>query len=163
MVIVERVPERITFESLRVAHFVRRANTRDAPAPQFPSRVFFMSSSTSAHADLPPPPVALNLEEAIERMGDKEVYLEIARYFASHLEQTLADLGTALRENNVEDATRLAHSLKGNCATVGADALREECLRLERLCREGALDEALPLYQELIPKFLDLRSLLHSL
>lgn len=122
-----------------------------------------MSSSTSAHADLPPPPVALNLEEAIERMGDKEVYLEIARYFASHLEQTLADLGTALRENNVEDATRLAHSLKGNCATVGADALREECLRLERLCREGALDEALPLYQELIPKFLDLRSLLHSL
>lgn len=122
-----------------------------------------MSSFITARADLSPDPVALNLEEAIERMGDKEIYLEIARYFASHLEQTLIDLGTALQQKNGEDATRLAHSLKGNCATVGADTLREECLKLERLCRAGALDEALPLYRALIPQFLDLRSLLNSL
>jgi len=118
---------------------------------------------STAPSALSPQIVVLNLEEAIERMGDKEIYLEIARYFAAHLEQTLEHLRAALEDRNMEEATRLAHSLKGNCATVGADALREECLKLEHLCRAGNRDAARNGFDALVPKLLGLRERLNSL
>lgn len=110
-----------------------------------------------------PHPAALNLEEAINRMGDRELYLEIARYFAARLELMLADLGTALEKKDMGEATRLAHSFKGNCATVGADALCGACLTLELLCREADRDAASALYTALAPRFLELRDLLQTL
>lgn len=122
-----------------------------------------MINPNGARHGLQSPLVALNLEEAVERMGDRDIYLEIARYFASHLEQTLEQLRAALHEGRVEEATRLAHSLKGNCATVGADALREECLKLEHLCRAGKRDMALDAYDALAPQLLALRERLNSL
>lgn len=107
--------------------------------------------------------VDLNLEEAVNRMGDRELYLEIARYFAGRLELMLADLDTALKRKDMGEATRLAHSFKGNCATVGADALCGACLTLEQLCREADRDAAFALYTVLAPRFLELRDLLQTL
>lgn len=109
------------------------------------------------------PAVPLRVDEAVERMGDKEIYLEIARYFAAHLHDSLNALRSALDAGNSTEATRLAHSLKGNCATVGADTLREECLHLERLCRQGQPDEARAFLRQLHPKMLTLRAMLEAL
>jgi HPt (histidine-containing phosphotransfer) domain-containing protein len=105
----------------------------------------------------------LRREEAIQRIGDKILYLEIAHYFASHLAESLKDLGAALGLEDASSAARLAHSLKGNCATVGADILRGHCNTLENLCREGKLDSARSLYAILTPKLLALRDVLISL
>lgn len=110
-----------------------------------------------------PEDLVLRREEAIERMGDKDVYLEIAHYFASHLEDSLKELAVALSNADMQTATRLAHSLKSNCATVGAENLREQCYTLETLCREGKLDSAGSLYGNLAPKLLALRELLIAL
>lgn len=110
-----------------------------------------------------PQHVSLHLEDAIARMGDREIYLEIARYFAGHMEQTLTDLETALKKEDLKSATRLAHSLKSNCATMGAYGLQEKCLHLEHLCGAEDRDTAFALYTALVPKFLELRALLQAL
>jgi len=101
--------------------------------------------------------------EAIERMGDEEIYREIAHYFAGHLEESLRDLGEALDRADTESAGRFAHSMKGNCATVGAEAMRENCLTLEQLCRSGALEAARAQYAGMAPKMLALREVLLAL
>lgn len=114
-------------------------------------------------AVLYPEDLDLRREEAIERMGDQEVYLEIAHYFSSHLEDSLSDLAQAFAVPDLPAATRLAHSLKSNCATVGAEALREQCCALEQLCREENLEPARQLYENLVPRMLALRDALAAL
>lgn len=119
--------------------------------------------NSSNNALKPAPIVIINVEEAVERMGDKDIYLEIARYFASHLPSSLAKLDACLRAGKLDEATRAAHSLKGNCATVGADALKEDCLQLETLCQTGDHDRASAIYAELAPKLVALGEKLNSL
>lgn len=107
--------------------------------------------------------ITLNYDEAVERMGDTEVYLEIAHYFASHLQESLQSLGRCLEQTRMVDATRLAHSMKGNCATVGADELRDLCFTLEKLCRDNKRDAAQALFMEVAPLLLLLKDRLLAL
>lgn len=107
--------------------------------------------------------ITLNYEEAVARMGDKEVYLEIAHYFASHLQESLQSLGRCLEEGRMTEATRLAHSMKGNCATVGADELRDLCYTLEKLCRSEEREAAQALFMEIAPLLLLLKDRLLTL
>ncbi len=105
-------------------------------------------------------PIFLNLDEAIERMGDREIFLEISRYFASRLPDALEELGLALEAGNAVEATRYAHSMKSNCSAMGAEQLREQCRALEGVCRRGEIDSARELYMELVPLMLALRNTL---
>lgn len=108
--------------------------------------------------------VLLQYDEALKRMGDdREVYLEIARYFASTLPDSLQALKEALASEQADKARRLAHSLKGNCATVGADDLRAQCYTLELLCRNEELDKARICHAALTPQLLRLRDKLLAL
>ena len=105
----------------------------------------------------------LNIREAVDRMGDKETYLEIAHYFAEHLPDSLEKLQEAFDASDLALATRLANSLKSNCATVGAESMRERCLTLEKLCRDGDLAVAKELFATMVPKLRELRQRLLSL
>ena len=107
--------------------------------------------------------LALDMEAAVARMGDREVYGEIVRAFARNMERSLQDLSQALRAEDLPAATRFAHSLKGNCATVGAEELRQDCLSLETRCREEKTAEARLLFADLRPKLLELREILIAL
>jgi HPt (histidine-containing phosphotransfer) domain-containing protein len=94
-------------------------------------------SERDSMSDQPP---ILNVDEAIARMGDRDIYLEISQLFAGQLPHSLDDIDRALAGGEIDDAARLAHSMKSNCATVGADELRERCYALELLCRSGNID-----------------------
>lgn len=107
--------------------------------------------------------IFLNLDEAINRMGDRETFLEISSYFAARLPEALDELNRALQTGDTEAATRYAHSMKSNCSAMGADELRELCLVLETTCRKGELEQARALYAELAPKLLVLRDVLVKL
>ncbi|MDL2315945.1 Hpt domain-containing protein [Desulfovibrio sp. OttesenSCG-928-A18] len=107
--------------------------------------------------------VVLHMAEAVERMGDKEIYLEIARYFATNLPQSMERIQASLKNGEYAEASRFAHSLKGNCATVGAEELREQCLTLEKLARSGDIIAAQDYFDSLAPRLLCLRDLLLSL
>lgn len=62
--------------------------------------------------------------EAIERIGDAEIYREIALVFNENLPNYMTQLDEAMRERDCSTFKRLAHSIKSNCATIGADNLR---------------------------------------
>ncbi|MDL2272463.1 Hpt domain-containing protein [Desulfovibrio sp. OttesenSCG-928-I05] len=87
------------------------------------------------------PDIDLDLEPAIERMGDKELFLEIAHSFAATLPRILTDLDGKLMEGSLADARRLAHSLKSNCAAMGAESVRAMAYAVEKACtdNDGAL------------------------
>lgn len=107
--------------------------------------------------------ISLNLDEAIDRMGDRETFLEISRYFAARLPEALEELDRALQAGDTEAATRYAHSMKSNCSAMGAEQLRAHCLSLETVCRKEELEQARMLYAELAPKMLILRDILVKL
>lgn len=107
--------------------------------------------------------LSLDVDGAIERMGDKETYLEISRYFAAHIPNSISGLQAALEKSDLQGAMRMAHSMKSNCATVGAELLRERCGALEKLCREGELVMARELFSSLRPHLMAMRERLESL
>ena len=109
------------------------------------------------------PFLTLDMDAAVERMGDKEIYVEIAHCFAGNIEGSVASLQDALDAADMAASTRLSHSLKGNCATVGAEELRQACLLLEHTCRAEDAAEALRLFAELRPKLMALRGVLAAL
>lgn len=114
--------------------------------------------------DQGPLDVVLQYQEALQRMGgDREVYLEISRYFASTLPDSLQAIKEALDEGRPDTARRLAHSLKSNCATVGAEDLRAQCHTLELLSRNEELDKARLYHATLTPQLLCLRDKLLAL
>jgi len=58
-------------------------------------------------------------------------YLRVLGMFIEHHTDDLERIRDALREGSREEARRLAHSLKGTAATLGAEPLREAALTLE--------------------------------
>lgn len=118
----------------------------------------------NSDSDQGPLDVLLQYDEALQRMdNDREVYLEIARYFASALPDSLKELKEALEQGQSDKAQRLAHSLKSNCATVGAEDLRAQCQELERLSRNEEMEKARLFCAVLTPQLLRLRDKLLAL
>ena len=82
-----------------------------------------------------------DIDTAVDRMGSRSLYVEIARLFAESLPESEAAIADAMARGAWPDSRRLVHSLKSNCAAMGAEALREQAYSLEKACAEG--DEAL--------------------
>jgi CheY-like chemotaxis protein/HPt (histidine-containing phosphotransfer) domain-containing protein len=74
----------------------------------------------------------LNTRSALIRLGNNEqLYLRLLRLFPESQGATLDNLRTALQTNDLELARRLAHTLKGVAATIGADDLNLAAKHLE--------------------------------
>ena len=76
-------------------------------------------------------------QAAIERMGSPEMYHEVAASFAATLPGSADAITKAIDLQHWEEARRLIHSLKGNCASLGADGLRQTVSALEKACAAG--------------------------
>ncbi len=93
----------------------------------------------------------INLQGALDRMGDMEIYLEIAEIFAENIPNALRVIEERMAENDLKEVTRIIHSLKGSCATVGAESLAAVCSALEKTCTEGNLSAIQAGYASLKP------------
>lgn len=96
--------------------------------------------------------IELDLSSAIERMGDKKLFLEIAYSFSVLLPEIQDDIAAALAAGSMQEARRLVHSLKSNCASMGAEKLRAEVYTLEQACNAGDKEGATLLFEGLRPK-----------
>ncbi len=96
-------------------------------------------------------------------MGDRALYLEIAHFFADAIPDAKEKLAAALRDGSLAEARRLAHSLKSNCAGVGAEELRDLAYKLEIACRDGDGADASSLFQDLAVRLDSLRDALLAL
>ena len=64
-------------------------------------------------------------------VGDK-LTVELIDIFLRHTAQVLAEAREACGVGNLEPVQRAGHSLKSNCGHLGALAMREVAIRLER-------------------------------
>lgn len=83
----------------------------------------------------------------------KEIFSEgfsdlIANYFKDFLTREQA-LSTAISAKNIEEATKLAHALKGSSLNVGAVKLADICSRIEMAGKQENLQVIIQEYSQL--------------
>jgi HPt (histidine-containing phosphotransfer) domain-containing protein len=74
----------------------------------------------------------LDADNAMARMGGKDLYLSMLSQFITGQRLSVQSIQDALAVNDRATAERLAHSLKGIAATVGAASLAESASQLEQ-------------------------------
>ncbi|MBF0471306.1 MAG: PAS domain S-box protein, partial [Gammaproteobacteria bacterium] len=80
----------------------------------------------------------LDCHSAVDRLaGNRSLYFRLLQKFIDNHGQTVTEVETALAEGDGERAIRLAHTLKGLAATIGAPTLQEVALRLEEALKRG--------------------------
>ncbi len=92
----------------------------------------------------------LDKEALLERAGhDIELAHEIVSIFLEECPGWLASLHAALDEEDPAEVQRVAHTLKGAVGNFGAKGASDLALLLERMGREGNLDDAEPIADQL--------------
>jgi len=69
--------------------------------------------------------------------GNVQLYNKLLRRFADSNMQAGQDIRTAVDAGDKETAIRLAHTLKGLAASLGAPALSTEALAVEQLIKDN--------------------------
>jgi two-component system sensor histidine kinase/response regulator len=77
-------------------------------------------------------------------MGNEQLYSRLLGKFAINYDNFSEKFNTALK-NDIEEAVRLAHTLKGNAGSLGMPDVQQSALELEMACREGQADTSEPL------------------
>ncbi len=71
-------------------------------------------------------------------MNDPELYRKMLQMFCDQQRTFEQDFLVAQKDNDPQAATRTAHTLKGNCANIGAVDIQQAALTLENACQAGA-------------------------
>jgi CheY-like chemotaxis protein/HPt (histidine-containing phosphotransfer) domain-containing protein len=69
--------------------------------------------------------------------GNQQAYFKMLAQFISLHQHDIETINTLLEQNNVQDAERLAHTLKGISATLGANTLKELSFSIETALRHA--------------------------
>jgi signal transduction histidine kinase/DNA-binding response OmpR family regulator len=80
---------------------------------------------------------------ALERLGgDETMFDEFLGLLLEEAKSDVAQIAGAIEQGDASDVERLAHSLKGGAANLGADRVRDVAYRLETIGRGGNLSDA---------------------
>ena len=92
----------------------------------------------------------LDFDSAITRVGgDMDLFREIAEVFLGDCPNQLARIASAIENGDADALRSSAHSLKGAVGNFGADAAWETALQLEEIGKEGRLEEAALVHDDL--------------
>ena len=92
--------------------------------------------------------VALDALQALDPGGATGLVRNVLRCFLETAEASLQQVEQALDSGNALKLSQASHSLKSSAANIGAEPLSQLHRRLERLGREGRIDEARLLLDE---------------
>ena len=104
------------------------------------------------HAEtlLPDSLPGLRIQSTIRRFGGNTgLFLKLVRGFANDYKNVPDEIKQALAEDDMERATRLAHTLKGVAANIGAHDLSQAAGNLESTLSRGVMDRADELFDRL--------------
>ncbi|NTU96469.1 MAG: Hpt domain-containing protein [Chlorobiaceae bacterium] len=88
------------------------------------------------------PKAILNLEDFLNRMmQDRELVKTILDEFLAELPGKLETLGRLVADGNTREASVLAHLIKGEAASVGAERMSRAAYRLELAAKENNTEE----------------------
>ena len=86
---------------------------------------------------------ALDFIAALERVeGDRELLDELLRLFIDECHSSLRQIRDSWTSRDAQTLGRLAHTLKGSSANVGANGVSEAAFVLEKVGRTGSLENA---------------------
>lgn len=114
-----------------------------APGASFSEKDFAMAGNTVFDLSLILATVA----------DDREIAAQVIGVFLTDIPKQLDDLDAALAAGDAPTSQRVAHSIKGAAATVGAEELRAAAFEGEKMGRDGQLDELKELVPSLREKF----------
>jgi CheY-like chemotaxis protein len=114
------------------------------PSPEertvHPAPTFAAVAGGDDVADLPVIP-GLNLATGLGNTGGQhKTYARMLTMFLEYHHDDVALVRSALAAGRREEAVRVAHSLKGAAALLGAEPVRAAALAVERALREGAAE-----------------------
>src|SRR5437867_1983564 len=90
----------------------------------------------TAEADMVAP-VVLNWQASLKRMGGRvKILAQLAQLFQQECPQLLAEIRTAISQEDSHTLQRAAHTLKGSAALFCAEAVIEAAWKLESMGRE---------------------------
>jgi two-component system, sensor histidine kinase and response regulator len=85
----------------------------------------------------------LDLVAALERVeGDRGLLEELLRLFAKECPNNVAEIRRAFEHEDAPLLERLAHTMKGSAASLGAKSVSEAARALEEQARSKSLDGA---------------------
>jgi len=85
----------------------------------------------------------LDRAAALERLGgDETMFDEFLGLLLEEAKSDVAQIAGAIEQGDASSLERLAHSLKGGAANLGADRVRDVAYRLETIGRGGNLSDA---------------------
>ena len=97
-----------------------------------------------------PPREVFDRQAALERVeGDTELLEEVTQLFLDSSPKLLSQIGQAVSARDAQALNRAAHTLKGSVANLAADAAFQAAFRLEKIGRQGRLDDAEEAYAAL--------------
>ena len=103
-------------------------------------------------------------DELLKRLaGDRELGRGVVSGFLEDIPQQIGTLKRHLIQRDAPLVGRLAHTIKGAAATIGADALRKAALEIERAGKAGELDRAVTILSRLEDEFERLKSAIEQL
>ena len=83
------------------------------------------------------PLAAIDLKEALRRIGDQETFEELARLFIEECPKLMAQILQSLETSDGVALERSAHSLQGAAASLGAPGISRASQELQKLARSG--------------------------
>ncbi|MCS6885392.1 MAG: response regulator [Acidobacteriota bacterium] len=92
---------------------------------------------------------SLMLLRQMQQLDEPDVVLEIIKNYLNNSQQTFSALVTAVRERNPRDIEFYSHSLKSASSIFEATLLMNPCAELERCSRNGCLENAEALLEEI--------------
>jgi len=92
----------------------------------------------------------LNTEVGLRMLsGNKALYMRLLNRFKESFTNSVNELRGLLENQTIEDATRLAHTIKGTSANIGTLLLQRIAAKIEQHCHANELEAATGLLDEL--------------
>jgi CheY-like chemotaxis protein/HPt (histidine-containing phosphotransfer) domain-containing protein len=105
-----------------------------------------LDAATTDESAVDPPDASL--AASVRKLADEfgaEGIGEILELFRGEMDGSIASLGASVRDGDIDGVRHAAHSLKGNCLTLGALPLSELAREIEILAADGSLTAVVPL------------------
>jgi CheY-like chemotaxis protein len=116
-----------------------------------------MSKSQSSHALDKNHGTIWDAEGALRRVGqDRELLGDMAEIFFDEIPKWYSSLESALKDERSDDLARIAHTLKGSSANIGAEAIRNLAVKMESAAASKDFDNAadlVTLLKDAVEKF----------
>ncbi|MDC9729729.1 MAG: response regulator [Methyloprofundus sp.] len=94
----------------------------------------------------------LNIQAGLQMLGgNQELFIRLLTRFKENFSGAVVELSGLLEAKHIEEATRLAHTIKGTSANIGTVSLHKLAAKIEKYCHAQEIKQA----QNLLPDIED--------